>query len=285
VPIAALDGGGVVLRGDSGALHLVDGEGTVIEGGTLPVGNPQYWDAGTWAGEGSVEFVTGPTITPAWHEFVAGAGNRQWQNALAAAVPYVVQVVFQSGYCGSSDEWRVGPCPGDAVLSSTEQAIVRSEALQAMRDAFRGYDVTFSTPDLGAPRQVSVKEKLHPKVPPGEIAIGFSPGDLTSEVYFPNVWSTLESIVGCPPLNNVCLQTKQLSRADVLRAFGRGIGNTAAHELGHQPPYFFTADVVPSVCAVCYDSARGNSRAHFFGGPLGWSPWAKRKMRFLESKK
>ena len=62
VPITALDGGGAVLRGDSGALQVVDGNGTVTDGGTLPVGSPQFWDTGTWAGEGSVEFVTGPTI-------------------------------------------------------------------------------------------------------------------------------------------------------------------------------------------------------------------------------
>lgn len=82
VPIAALEGGGAVLRGDSGALQIVDGNGTVTDGGTLPVANPQYWDTGVWAGEGSVEFVAGPTMTPAWHQFLVGSGNRQRQNAI-----------------------------------------------------------------------------------------------------------------------------------------------------------------------------------------------------------
>ena len=206
-------------------------------------------------------------------------------HAFAAAVPYLVQVDFQNGYCGSTNEWRVGICRGEDVLSSTEQALVRSVALQAMRDAYQGYDVTFTTANPSAQRRIRLLETVHPDVPHGEIALGFTPQrSLVSEVYFPNVWTTLMSVVGCPTLDSACLQTKQFSREDVLRAFGRGIGNTASHELGHQPPYYFTADLTRDKCLDCYDSARGTSRAHFFG-QLRWSDFAKNKMRFLVSNK
>jgi hypothetical protein len=65
----------------------------------------------------------------------------------------------------------------------------------------------------------------------------------------------------------------------MLKAFGKGIGNTAAHELGHQSPYAFTAHV--QSCLECYDSDSSAWLAHFFNDHLQWSPFAKNKMKPL----
>ncbi|HEY3382886.1 MAG TPA: hypothetical protein VGK32_14010, partial [Vicinamibacterales bacterium] len=282
----------VAARGSDVLVTLNDGQ--VLAPGPLgqmrlsylvPATDGTYLGGGAGAGtNGDLVNITVTSEEPA-SPFAPWSAGGNPAYAFAAAVPYIVQVDFQTGYCGSSNEWRVGACPGD-VLSSSEQALVRSVTLQAMRDAYQGYDVTFTTGNPSAPRHIHVTETVSPDVPHSEIAPpGYTPRlKFESDVYFPNVWSTLMSVIGCPTLADACLQTKNLSRGDVLRAFGRGMGNTAAHELGHQPPYFFTADIVNEKCTDCYDSQSAAWRAHFFG-PLHWSDFAKNKMRFLVSNK
>jgi hypothetical protein len=76
-----------------------------------------------------------------------------------ASVPYMVQIDFQGGYCGTSSEWRVGPCPGE-VLTPDEQVLIRNVALQAMRSAYQGYNVTFTTERPSAPRHISMPVDL-----------------------------------------------------------------------------------------------------------------------------
>jgi hypothetical protein len=57
-------------------------------------------------------------------------------------------------------------------------------------------------------------------------------------------------------------------------ALGRGVGATAAHELGHQAGLGFSRD---HTCDDCYDGSSAKSRAHFFG-EKHWSPEALRMM-------
>jgi len=107
VPIAALEGGGAVLRGDSGALQLLDENGTVTDGGTLPVANPQYWDNGVWIGEGSVELLSGPTIAPADFSFQSGSGNRQGQKAPASPPDFGIFAKVQFVGLLPNHNWNV----------------------------------------------------------------------------------------------------------------------------------------------------------------------------------
>lgn len=62
---------------------------------------------------------------------------------------------------------------------------------------------------------------------------------------------------------------------DLVEALARGIGATAAHELGHQYGLGFTHDVS---CSDCYDGGTSDTRAHYFG-PLHWSQRAQEEMK------
>jgi hypothetical protein len=229
-------------------------------------------------------FIQPDTVWPAF----GGGGPSAYAAILGR--PYIVEVHFQSQYGSTSKQWRLDSNSGGEVweLSSTERALVKTAALQAMQAAYQDYNVTFTISDTmtrnpSAPRHIYVTETIDPDViMSGAIApAGFTPPLAPkSDVYFPNLWSTLKSVLECHTQSlDACLQTKGRSREQMLRALGTGIGNTAAHELGHQPPYYFTAHL--KNCPLgCYDSESAVSLAHFFG-PMHWSPFATNKMKPL----
>jgi hypothetical protein len=227
----------------------------------------------------SLASVAKPGAVVGATEWTTETGTRE--GAEFAVKPYEVQVNFQNGYCGSGNEWRVGACPGGELLSANEVTLVKGAAIQAMNAAYRdqGYNVTFiTTVNPEAPRQIYVRQTVR-QAARDPTAVGYTPDfAFESDVYLPNIWNALMHVVDCPTLQGDCLQKKGRTREQVLRAFGKGLGNTAAHELGHQAPYYFTAHVVS--CLDCYDSVSSVSNAHFFG-QLHWSDFAKRKMRSL----
>jgi hypothetical protein len=61
----------------------------------------------------------------------------------------------------------------------------------------------------------------------------------------------------------------------LLDGFGKGIGATAAHELGHQAGFSFAID---SHCDDCYDGNTSTGYNHFFG-TKHWSDRAMQIMR------
>ena len=65
------------------------------------------------------------------------------------------------------------------------------------------------------------------------------------------------------------------TRAELLEGFGKGIGATAAHELGHQAGFGFAID---SHCEDCYDGNMSTGYNHFFG-TKHWSDRALQIMR------
>jgi hypothetical protein len=65
------------------------------------------------------------------------------------------------------------------------------------------------------------------------------------------------------------------TRTELLNALGKGIGATAAHELGHQAGLGFAMD---SPCDDCYDGKTSTSSDHFFGDKH-WSDGATEIMR------
>ncbi len=64
------------------------------------------------------------------------------------------------------------------------------------------------------------------------------------------------------------------TRAQLLEGLGRGVGATAAHELGHQVGLEFSTH---AACDDCYDGPSATNAAHFFG-PLRWSDPARAVM-------
>src|SRR5262249_6802328 len=81
----------------------------------------------------------------------------------------------------------------------------------------------------------------------------------TSSSVRPDVLINLElAAVQCHDIDH-CVK----SRAELLRGLARGIGATAAHELGHQAG--FGGFALDSDCNACYDGHSATSPVHFFG--------------------
>ena len=211
---------------------------------------------------GSIEQLVVPWVVTGNSVWAVADGNLARNGtASSAIVPYDVQVDFQI-----PNPW------GIEVLSSAEDALVRSVALQTMREAYQGYAVTFTTENPSSRRHIYVRDLMKASV--GRTVLGA----FESDVYAPNLWNTLMTVIGCRTLAlSDCLQATGRSREDVIKAFAKGIGNTAAHELGHQAPIYFVRDLG---CLNCYDNHTAESFAHFFG-PLSWSNEAKQKMQPL----
>jgi Glucodextranase, domain B len=160
----------------------------------------------------------------------------------------------------SNDEWRS----------------VKDGALKAMQDAYKGYAVTLGLrePQKSCDRYIYVKNSR-------EEGDGATIGLFKfSDVHFFTVLATLQNLVGCPTAQTLdaCATQTGRSRAELVAALAKGIGVTAAHELGHQFGFGFTNDVLG--CLDCYDSSTGvGSWAKFFYGTLRWSTDAQKVMR------
>jgi hypothetical protein len=160
-----------------------------------------------------------------------------------------------------ADNWALGP----AVLSESEIAIVKETAMATLRQAYDGYSVSF-TEGADAERIIRVNR--------GGFMAGATPiGSRVSRVSIDGTYLSLFVVAGCQGL--ATCTTK--SRAELVVALGRGIGATAAHELGHQAGLRFCRD---SPCAECYDSGRSSTREHFFG-TKHWSPAAVAMMNHV----
>jgi len=141
-----------------------------------------------------------------------------------------------------------------------------------LKEAYQGYAVEFAE-NPREPRLIHVKDLL-----------GLGDGETypilkESTVNFWHVLSTLKGVVGCHTVPfSECPQKAGIPREELVRALGRGIGATGAHELGHQAGFHFTNDVTG--CPDCYDSDSATSHVHFFG-TLQWSGAARERMRRL----
>ena len=91
------------------------------------------------------------------------------------------------------------------------------------------------------------------------------PASIVSSVRFDVLMFEELAAAGCRDAMT-CTKT----RTELLEGLGRGVGATAAHELGHQAGFRFVRD---SPCDDCYDGNRSTSYAHFFE-TKHWSPEA-----------
>jgi hypothetical protein len=173
--------------------------------------------------------------------------------------PLTVAVAFENS-------WQVGA----VALSAPEQARVRQAALATMREAFAGFDVTFVEMPRG-PRLIRVEDTPYGRMQFFGAAGVTYPASYASSVRF-DVLANLElAAVQCRDFAHC----PAIPRDRLVEGLGRGVGATAAHELGHQAGFRFGLD---SRCGDCYDSNESSSYAHFFG-PLRWSDRALQIMR------
>jgi len=176
---------------------------------------------------------------------------------VATPEPLRVAVTF-------ANTWRVG---GDE-LTAEERSRLAGTALGAMRDAFSGFDVVIVEAPSGA-RLIRVEDTPPVRTTFGAAGVTY-PAARTSSVRF-DVLANLElAVVHCRDLAHCAA----MPRGALVDGLGRGVGATAAHELGHQAGFRFALD---SRCDDCYDGAASTSYAHFFGR----KHWSDRALQIM----
>ena len=199
-----------------------------------------------------------------------GRGNTWMTRALL-----VVTVVFTVA-CRSTPEplgvaiaftntWRVG----SDELTLEERSRLTRAALDAMRAAFSGFDVVIAEAPSGA-RLIRVEDTPAVRTPTFGAAGVTYPAARTSSVRF-DVLANLElAVVHCRDFAHCAA----MPRGALVDGLGRGVGATAAHELGHQAGFRFALD---SRCDECYDGNASRSYAHFFGQ----KHWSDRALQIM----
>jgi len=191
-------------------------------------------------------------------------------GALAAALcapacapstpPLTVAMIF-------SNSWRFGAEP----LSPAEQALVRQTAIDALRSAFAGFAVVVLERPSRDARTIRVEDT--PYGPPlyfGATGVTY-PAARASSVRFDVLANVELAVARCRSISHCA----GASRAALVAGLGRGVGATAAHELGHQAGFRFALD---SRCDDCYDGHASTSYAHFFGA----KHWSDRALQIMK---
>lgn len=163
-------------------------------------------------------------------------------------------------------------------LDEGQQTIVKDTALATLRVAFADFDVRFveSAPQGPAIRAIRIEETPFARYGNGAIVRAGAVGDTfpvatISHVRLDALYLTELGLVGCRALTACPARPS----SELLTAFGRGIGATAAHELGHQGGLEFSID---SRCDDCFDGHSAATLVHFFG-VKHWSDAALARMR------
>ena len=142
-----------------------------------------------------------------------------------------------------------------ATLSDEDTLAVKRAALVTLRRAFDGFAVHFVEAPEGH-RTIRVEDTPSAPTPSERLsAAGLTyPLSTTSFVRIDVLFNNELAAVHCTDLGR-CEKT----RTEMLEGLGRGVGTTAAHELGHQLGFSVDTD-----CDDCFDSRVATSYAHFF---------------------
>ena len=178
--------------------------------------------------------------------------------------PFVVGVRFDN-------TWTIR---GEA-LDEGDVAIIKQSALDTLRSAYAGFAVQFLEGATGS-RMIRVEDTPFGsgggfRVFQGGAGLTY-PGSMVSSVRFDVLAAEALTAAHCTAMTRCAMSRRQL-----LEGLGRGVGATAAHELGHQAALEFTRD---ARCDDCYDGATSRNAAHFFGQEH-WSEVALTRMRLL----
>lgn len=171
-------------------------------------------------------------------------------------------------------------CGGTGV-SASEQALVKRTALQTLRRAYQGFRVEFSerhpASDVSG-RVIKVEDTPYSRPPLLSLgAAGMTfPTTLVSSVRFDVLCAAALSAARC----SSAARCETKTREQLLEGLGRGVGATAAHELGHQAGFEFA---IHSSCEDCYDGRSAATVVHFFGVKHWSDPALVRMRRVLPS--
>ena len=160
-----------------------------------------------------------------------------------------------------------------ARMEEPDRAVVIQSTFDTLREAFTGFDVQL-VDSASADHVVRVEDATSAADPRQRVSFGAVgvtyPLARASSVRIDALFDNELAVIECSEVH-----TCQKSRTELLDGLGRGVGATAAHELGHQVGFGFTHD---SACADCLDGNSSDDRSHFFGRKH-WSDDARRRMQ------
>lgn len=209
-----------------------------------------------------------------------------WATAgtTSAARPWYFKLVWQNNCQDPAYQWPncgfvLYPddpqyLPNLAVDASSQAATIKSVALAAFKKAFSSYPVNVSegTPNTGDD-YVYVKDGN--RTDNGTTLCGVTTaGAHDSNAYY--LKNMEEAQWSLPIVLNTAQDVQNaLGRTDLMRAIGAGIGNTAAHETGHQ--FFLNGYGMEDSSTNTYNGAAGcdptTAGGYFYGfGPISWEP-------------
>ena len=216
-------------------------------------------------------------LPPARHRAdLVGSGRRKSSNTRTAARPWYFKLVWKND-CSTGPS----PCgftlypenPLDNVafaIDATSQASrIKSAALAAFKKAFDKYPVDVNVSEGSAGTGDNRANVIDGYLFDGSKeycgATDNLPGISVSSIYYRR---HMEMAQFALPITLVTAQDVQtaLSRADLMKAIGTGIGNTAAHEFGHQ--FFGLHDGMEDSSTNTYNGAAGCDPR--IGGPSGY---------------
>jgi hypothetical protein len=177
----------------------------------------------------------------------------------ARSAPVRIGVLFDTS-------WR---CAGQ-VLPVADRDVIKQSALRSLRLAFQMFNLQIDEGTAGD-RLIRVEDTSYGSISEFGAAGMTSPVSAISSVRFDVLCSAELALVHCPDLSTCDARP----RRELLEGLGRGVGATAAHEVGHQAGLHFAFD---SRCDDCYDGASATTIIHFFG-TKHWSDEALARMR------
>jgi len=158
---------------------------------------------------------------------------------------------------------------GGTRVDEADRAVVIQSTFDTLREAFAGFDVRF-VDSASADHVVRVDDvDSGQRLSLGAVGVTY-PLARASSVRIDVLFQNELAVIGCAGA-----RTCQKSRRELLSGLGRGVGATAAHEVGHQIGFDFTRD---SACADCLDGDSSFDGAHFFGRKH-WSDDARLRMQ------
>jgi hypothetical protein len=157
-----------------------------------------------------------------------------------------------------------------APITDSERMLVKDEMFRTLRRAYDGFDVRFEE-GTSNKRIIRIEDTPVSRSQPvyfGATGITF-PASPVSSVRADVMYHVMLTAAACSDAQP-CSRT----RAELMQGLGRGLGATAAHELGHQSNFRFALD---SRCDDCYDGSQ-TMAPHFFGEKR-WSAEAREIMQ------
>jgi hypothetical protein len=178
----------------------------------------------------------------------------------AGRAPLTVAMIF-------ANSWKIGA----ESLTPAEQALLKQTAIDTVRAAFAGFDLIVAEQPRVDARTIRVEDTPYGSLQNFGAAGVTYPTARASSVRFDVLANLALAAARCRDVAHC----EAMARGALIEGLGRGIGGTAAHELGHQAGFHFALD---SACDDCYDGRASAAFAHFFGR-MHWSDRALEIMK------